>query len=98
MNSSTSDPLVQVSHLTKHFPVKQGVFAKGKSVVQAVEDVNLTVQRGETLGSVAESGCGKSTRARLMVRLLTPTSGKVIFDGRDITRLNQRGLRRLRRE
>ena len=58
------------AHLTKHFPVKQGVFARGKSVVHAVEDVNLTVQRGETLGIVGESGCGKSTTARLMVRLL----------------------------
>ena len=68
--------LVEVSHLTKHFPVKQGVFARGKSVVHAVEDVNLTVNRGETLGIVGESGCGKSTTARLMVRLLTVTSGR----------------------
>ena len=67
-------PLVEVEHLTKHFPVKQGVFARGKGVVHAVEDVTLTVNRGETLGIVGESGCGKSTTARLMVRLLDPTA------------------------
>ena len=89
---------VEVSHLTKHFPVKQGVFASGKSVVHAVEDVNLTVNRGETLGIVGESGCGKSTTARLMVRLLTVTSGRVVFDGNDITKLSQRALRPYRRQ
>ena len=68
-------PLVEVEHLTKHFPVKQGVFARSKGVVHAVEDVSLTVNRGETLGIVGESGCGKSTTARLIVRLLDPTSG-----------------------
>jgi peptide/nickel transport system ATP-binding protein len=91
-------PLVEVTNLTKHFPVKQGVFATGHAVVHAVEDVSLTVQRGETLGIVGESGCGKSTTARLMVRLLNPTSGKVIFEGRDITKLSQRALRPLRRQ
>ena len=69
-------PLVEVTNLTKHIPVKQGVFASGHAVVHAVEDVTLTVQRGETLGIVGESGCGKSTTARLMVRLLDPTSGR----------------------
>jgi oligopeptide/dipeptide ABC transporter ATP-binding protein len=98
MSASTTDPLVEVSHLTKHFPVKQGVFARGKSVVHAVEDVNLTVNRGETLGIVGESGCGKSTTARLMVRLLTVTSGSVVFDGNDITKLSQRALRPYRRQ
>jgi peptide/nickel transport system ATP-binding protein len=92
------EPLVEVEHLTKHFPVKQGVFARGKEVVHAVEDVTLTVNHGETLGIVGESGCGKSTTARLMVRLLEPTAGIVRFDGRDITRLSQRQLRPLRRE
>jgi oligopeptide/dipeptide ABC transporter ATP-binding protein len=98
MSASTTDPLVEVSHLTKHFPVKQGVFARGKSVVHAVEDVNLTVNRGETLGIVGESGCGKSTTARLMVRLLTVTSGSVVFDGNEITKLSQRALRPYRRQ
>jgi oligopeptide/dipeptide ABC transporter ATP-binding protein len=92
------EALVQVEHLTKHFPVKQGVFARGHQVVHAVEDVSLMVQRGETLGIVGESGCGKSTTARLIVRLLAPTAGKVTFDGHDITRLSQRRLRPLRQE
>jgi oligopeptide/dipeptide ABC transporter ATP-binding protein len=95
---SVSENLVEITHLTKHFAVKQGVFARGHAQVHAVEDVTLTVRRGETLGIVGESGCGKSTTARLMLRLLDPTSGTVVFDGRDITRLSQRALRPLRRE
>ncbi len=94
----TGEPLVELEHLTKHFAVKQGVFARGKSVVHAVEDVSLVVNKGETLGIVGESGCGKSTTARLMVRLLEPTSGVVRFEGQDISRLSQRQLRPLRRE
>ena len=96
--TSDGGALVEVKHLTKHFPVKQGVFAAGKGVVHAVEDVSLTVNRGETLGIVGESGCGKSTTARLMVRLLLPTSGTVIFDGQDISNLGSRRLRPLRRQ
>ncbi len=98
MSPAAVDPLVEVEHLTKRFPVKQGVFARGLGEVHAVEDVSLTVQRGETLGIVGESGCGKSTTARLMLRLLEPTSGTIRFDGRDITHLAQRHLRPLRRE
>ncbi len=90
--------LVEVEHLTKHFQVKQGVFARGKSVVHAVEDVSFTVRRGETLGIVGESGCGKSTTARLMTRLLDITSGTVHFDDQDISKMSQRQLRPLRRE
>ena len=96
--SSTAEPLVELEHLTKHFAVKQGVFARGKAEVHAVEDVSLTVRRGETLGIVGESGCGKSTTARLLLRLLEPTSGIVRFEGQDISRLSQRQLRPLRRE
>lgn len=95
---SAIDNLVEVEHLTKRFQVKQGVFARGKSEVHAVEDVSFNVRRGETLGIVGESGCGKSTTARLILRLLDPTAGTVRFDGQDITRLSQRTLRPLRRE
>jgi peptide/nickel transport system ATP-binding protein/oligopeptide transport system ATP-binding protein len=102
MNGVSTDsgrmPLVELDHLVKHFAVRQGVFARGKSVVHAVEDVSLVIDRGATLGIVGESGCGKSTTARLMVRLLEPTGGTVRFDGRDISRLSQRQLRPLRRE
>ncbi|HUZ83035.1 MAG TPA: dipeptide ABC transporter ATP-binding protein [Gaiellaceae bacterium] len=93
-----SENLVEVEHLTKRFAVKQGVFARGKAEVHAVEDISLTVRRGETLGIVGESGCGKSTTARLLLRLLDPTSGTVRFDGRDISKLSQRSLRPVRRE
>ena len=95
---STHENLVEVEHLTKHFPVKQGVFARGKSLVHAVEDISFNVRSGETLGIVGESGCGKSTTARLMLRLLDPTSGTIRFQGRDISKISQRQLRPLRRE
>jgi oligopeptide/dipeptide ABC transporter ATP-binding protein len=98
MSATAGDNLLEVDDLVKHFAVKQGVFARGRAVVHAVEDVTLTVRRGETLGIVGESGCGKSTTARLMLRLLDPTGGKIVFDGQDITRLSQRQLRPLRRE
>ena len=93
-----TDSLVEVEQLTKHFAVRQGVFARGHAQVHAVEGVTLEVRRGETLGIVGESGCGKSTTARLMLRLLDPTAGTIRFDGRDITHLSQRALRPLRRE
>jgi oligopeptide/dipeptide ABC transporter ATP-binding protein len=98
MSGVGSDPIVEVEHLTKRFAVKQGVFARGHGVVHAVEDVSLTVNKGETLGIVGESGCGKSTTARLMLRLLEPTAGSIRFEGRDITHLSQRELRPLRRQ
>ena len=85
-----AENLVELEHLTKRFQVKQGVFARGKAEVHAVEDVSLTVRRGETLGIVGESGCGKSTTARLILRLLDPTGGTIRFDGQDISRLSQR--------
>ena len=96
--SATAEELVELQHLTKHFAVRQGVFAHGKAHVHAVEDVSLTVRRGETLGIVGESGCGKSTTARLILRLIDPTGGTIRFEGRDITHLPHRKLRPLRRE
>ena len=93
-----SGALVEVEHLTKHFPVRQGVFSRGKDVVHAVEDVTLTVNKGETLGIVGESGCGKSTTARLIVRLIEPTLGIVRFDGEDITHWSRRRMRPLRKQ
>jgi peptide/nickel transport system ATP-binding protein len=98
MSTRTTDPLLELEHVTKHFPVKQGVFSRARGQVHAVEDVSLEVRKGETLGIVGESGCGKSTTARLMLRLLEPTSGRIRFEGRDVSRLSQRQLRPLRRE
>jgi oligopeptide/dipeptide ABC transporter ATP-binding protein len=96
--ASERSALVELIDVEKHFPVKQGVFSRGKVKVQAVDGVTLTVRQGETLGIVGESGCGKSTTARLILRLLDPTSGTIRFDGRDVTHLSQRELRPLRRE
>jgi peptide/nickel transport system ATP-binding protein/oligopeptide transport system ATP-binding protein len=96
--NGSSDNLVEIDHLTKRFAVKQGVFARGKAEVHAVEDISFNVRRGETLGLVGESGCGKSTTARLILRLLDPTAGTIRFDGQDISKLSPRAMRPLRRE
>jgi len=79
----TGEPLVEVRNLTKHFPITKGIiFQREVARVHAVEDVSFQIYPGETLGLVGESGCGKSTTARLVLRLLEPTSGSVTFDGR----------------
>jgi peptide/nickel transport system ATP-binding protein len=96
---STAEPLVVAEDLVKYFPLGRGViFRQDLGVVHAVDGISLEIQHGEALGLVGETGSGKSTVARLVTRLLEPTSGRVIYDGRDITRLSQRELRPLRRE
>ncbi len=92
------DDLVVADGLVKHFPVRRGVFLGGSERVRAVDGVSFSVRRGETFGLVGESGCGKSTTARLLMRLLEPTSGRVSFEGADITTLPRRELRPLRRK
>jgi oligopeptide/dipeptide ABC transporter ATP-binding protein len=90
--------LLEVEGLVKEFPVRSsGMFAK-RQTVHAVDDVSFFVRRGETLSLVGESGCGKSTTARLITRLLEPTSGKITFDGRDITHLSDGKIRSTRRD
>jgi peptide/nickel transport system ATP-binding protein len=98
MTISAAEPIVELVNVKKYFPVRQGVFSRGHAHVHAVEDVTLTVRKGETLGIVGESGCGKSTTARLMLRLLDPTDGTIRFEGQDISRLSHRQMRPLRRE
>ena len=98
MSSSIGDPIIEVENLTKHFSAASGVFSRSGGIVHAVEDVTLRVRRGETLGIVGESGCGKSTTARLMLKLLEPTAGTIRFDGRDISKFSPRQMRPLRRE
>jgi oligopeptide/dipeptide ABC transporter ATP-binding protein len=91
-----TEPLLEVRHLKKYFPIKQGLLQREVGRVHAVDDVTVSVHRGETLGLVGESGCGKSTLGRCIVRLLRPTDGQVIFEGRDISRFGARGMRPLR--
>ena len=93
------DALLVVEDLQKHFPVTRGIiFQKEVATVRAVDGVTFSVKSGETLGVVGESGCGKSTMARCIMRLLDPTSGRVTFDGRDISHLSRAQLRPIRRE
>ena len=93
------EELLVVDGLSMHFPVEQGlVFRRQVAAVQAVDEISFEVRSGETLGIVGESGCGKSTLARCIIRLLEPTAGRVVFDGRDITHLSRRDLRPVRRE
>jgi oligopeptide/dipeptide ABC transporter ATP-binding protein len=97
--SGNSDPLVQVRDLVKHFPITRGILLRRKfGAVRAVDGVSFDVGRGETLGIVGETGCGKSTTARMIVRLLDSTAGEVRFDGQDITRLKGARLKAIRRE
>ena len=91
------EPLVEVVDLVKHFPVKTGVLQRTGAWVRAVDHVTFTVRRGETLGLVGESGCGKTTVGRLILRLIDPTSGAIRFDGEDITELKGSALRPFRR-
>jgi oligopeptide transport system ATP-binding protein len=94
-----AEDLLVVEDLVKHFPVTRGiVFQKQVASVKAVDGISFTVKQGETLGVVGESGCGKSTMARCLMRLLDPTSGRITFAGRDITRLSRTEMRPVRRE
>jgi oligopeptide/dipeptide ABC transporter ATP-binding protein len=94
-----SEALVEVRDLVKHFPITRGIiFQRQIGAVHAVDGVSFDVMRGETLGLVGETGCGKSTTARLVMRLLEPTSGTIRFDGRDISHLSRGDLKPLRRE
>ncbi len=91
-------PLLDVKNLTKHFPVRKGFFGRVVGAVRAVDDVSFFVRPGETLGLVGESGCGKTTCGRAVLRLIEPTSGSVVFDGKSVTGLPAAELRPLRRE
>jgi len=93
-----TEPLVEVSNLKIYFPIKSGLLTdRHVGDIKAVDDVDLTIQRGETLGLVGESGCGKSTLGRALLRLYEPTAGKIVFDGTDISHLSDSDLRPLRR-
>ena len=85
--------LVEIKNLIKHFPVKKGLFKKTVGLVKAVDDVSLDIYKGETLGLVGESGCGKSTLGRVLVRLINPTSGDIIFDNKNLNSYSNKELR-----
>src|SRR5205085_7533740 len=93
-----SAPVLDVINLKKHFPVKKGVLRRTVGQVYAVDDVTFSIGEGEPLGMVGESGCGKSTVARTVLRLIEPTDGAIKLDGHDVTRLGKRDMRPYRRQ
>ncbi|MBY0011786.1 ABC transporter ATP-binding protein [Paenibacillus typhae] len=94
----TTEHLLEVKGLKKYYPINKGFFNKTQGYVKAVDDISFTVGKGETFGLVGESGCGKSTTGRSLLRLIEPTEGQVLFEGQDITKLSQEEMRRKRRE
>lgn len=98
MTETTAQPLLQIQHLKKYFSVKTDSFSAAKGYVKAVDDISFDVQKGETIGIVGESGCGKSTMAKTIIRLLEPTSGRILLDGEDFSALKGDDLKRARRK
>ncbi|WP_207670908.1 ABC transporter ATP-binding protein [Caloramator sp. E03] len=98
MEERKSEYLLEIKNLKKYFPVTKGIFKKSKSYVKAVDDVSFGIKKGETLGLVGESGCGKTTCGRTILKLYEPTSGKILYNGKDITKLNTNQMIQYRRK
>ena len=88
-----NDILIKVRNLKKHFPIRRGVFRRQVGAVQAVDGISFDIKRGETLGLVGESGCGKSTAGRTILQLLEPTAGEVFWNGKDLAKVKKEDLR-----
>jgi len=96
--AATEEKLLEIKNLKKYFPVKEGVFRKTVAHVKAVDDISFFIKRGETLGLVGESGCGKSTAGRTILRLLEATEGEIWFEGKNLLALDKKELREMRKE
>jgi peptide/nickel transport system ATP-binding protein len=96
--STDQSELLKIENVKKHFPMQKGFFGGVKTWVKAVDDVSLTVRKGRTLGLVGESGCGKTTLGRTILRLIEPTDGKIVYNGTDITTLDREAMRAMRRK
>src|SRR6056300_1170989 len=94
---SQNSNILQIDGLKKYFPIRRGFFQRIASYVRAVENVSFVIKAGKTLGLVGESGCGKTTVARLILKLLEADEGKIIFDGQDITDLSEAEMKPLRK-
>ncbi|WP_442599174.1 ABC transporter ATP-binding protein [Neobacillus sp. D3-1R] len=97
-DKNEKETLLEVRNLKTYYPIKGGILRKTVAVVKAVDDISFEIKKGETLGLVGESGCGKSTAGRTILRLLEPTEGKIIFGGQDITNLRGTSLRKIRKD
>jgi oligopeptide transport system ATP-binding protein len=93
-----SEALLEVKNLKKYFPVRGGIFSKAIGYIYAVDGVSFYLNKGESLGLVGESGCGKSTTARAILRLIEPTEGEILFEGKDVCKLDHGGMRSIRRD
>lgn len=98
LNTVQNDNLLEIENLKTYYPIHGGFFKRVVGNVKAVDDISFTIKRGETMGLVGESGCGKSTAGRTILRLMKPTDGKILFDGKDITNLSGSKLQQARRE
>ncbi|MCF6464840.1 ABC transporter ATP-binding protein [Clostridium sp. Cult2] len=98
ISQGNNDLILEVNNLTKHFPISNGIFCRTKNYLKAVDGVSFNIRKGETLGIVGESGCGKSTMARVILRLIEPNGGKVIFDEKNIYNMSKDDIRSLRKD
>ncbi len=98
IGTETKNTVLEIKNLSVHFPLRKNIFGKASSFFKAVDDVSFTVQQGDIVGLVGESGCGKTTLGRSILQLIKPTSGKIILDGKDLTEINREVLRNMRKD